>query len=211
MVGQKDRKKKKKDTERKKLEKRCSDFSELSVMLAKYGLHIFPVEGDGNCLFRSFAQVYAGSEHKHAEYRLACCDYMEEHVDDFKAFVDDSVEFSDYVATMRQDAEWGTQLELTALCRCFNVSAVVFQVDGVHYEIHLQEDDSTPTFLITYHDQEHFNAVAWSRGEDLQLLAEVRRRLGGAGESAKLSKRELKALKKTGENLQDVKELFVKT
>jgi len=46
------------------------------------------IAADGNCMFRSIAYLYFGSDERHAEVREKCVKYMREHVEDFKDFVD---------------------------------------------------------------------------------------------------------------------------
>ena len=157
-----------------------TDLGEARALLAEYGFWIQQVAGDGNCLFRSFALQHCGDENRHSEYRKACCDYMTEHEDDFTSFFDaeeDSCEsFSDYVSNMRESSQWGSQLELSALCLCYNISAVVFQAAGVHYELGMAEPHQK-VVLISFHDEEHFNAVSHGSYDELLTLSEVRKRL----------------------------------
>ena len=168
-MGQKKKKKQNRKTQ-------TSDVFKLKEMLAEYGLSIRPVAPDGNCLFRAFAFQHCGDEDRHGEYRETCCDYLSSHSADFAHFHDnDSEPFEDYLEKMKEDATWGSQMELSALCLAYGVSAVVFQADGVHLELGLAEP-SQPTVLISFHDDEHFNAVTFF-GDELETLEEVRLRI----------------------------------
>ena len=167
-------KKKKKQKPKKKSAKEADTLRE---MLLSYGLEISTVKGDGNCLFRSFALQHSGEEERYGEYREACCDFLSLHASDFRAFHDNYEEsFEDYLNKMREDATWGSQIELSALCLCYNVSAVVFQPDGVHLELGLAEPEQQ-TVLLSFHDDEHFNSVKFIGGGELETLAEVRKRI----------------------------------
>jgi hypothetical protein len=81
-------------------------------------------------------------------------------------------------------------MELSALCLAYGVSAVVFQADGVHLELGLAEPHQQ-TVLLSFHDDEHFNAVSFvtGRSQELETLDEVRKRLISVGrkKSAKLN------------------------
>ena len=85
---------------------------------------------DGNCLFRSLSdQLYGDYGNRHDEVRAAVCDYMETNKDDFAVFLvfedeededqdeEDAKDFESYVAVMREDGEWGGNLELVAAAR----------------------------------------------------------------------------------------------
>jgi hypothetical protein len=85
---------------------------------------------DGNCLFRALAdQLYGDYGNCHEEIRSDICDYMAANQDDFKVFLvldddsceegDDGKDFESYIDKMRQDGEWGGNLELVAAARLY--------------------------------------------------------------------------------------------
>lgn len=45
--------------------------------LESKGLRVVPVEGDGNCLFRSVSHQVYGDDRHHRLVRASCMDYME--------------------------------------------------------------------------------------------------------------------------------------
>lgn len=94
------------------------------------------IQPDGHCLFSAVADqlqqqaVPLGGEAGAAPYRATrqrATEYMRAHADDFAPFLDE--DFDAYVAKMRATAEWGGQLELTALARAYGVEIRVLQ-DG---------------------------------------------------------------------------------
>lgn len=106
------------------------------------------IEPDGHCLFSAVADQLAvhglpvdgplsrsnkgtqTQEKKLPPYRIVrhtAVDYMEQHADDFAPFLEEP--FDSYVAKIRDTAEWGGQLELTALANAYNVEIRVVQ-DG---------------------------------------------------------------------------------
>lgn len=105
------------------------------------------IEPDGHCLFSAVADQLAvhglsvngplskskngtQTQDKLPPYRIvrhAAVDYMERHADDFAPFLEEP--FDSYVAKIRDTAEWGGQLELTALANAYNVEIRVVQ-DG---------------------------------------------------------------------------------
>ena len=183
-MGQRKKKEEKKKKQKKK-ERNASpaDIGDLRKMLGNYGLTIFEVEGDGNCLFRSFASQHSGDQERHAEYREACCEYLASHEEDFKCFIDleedeDIESYGDYVKSMREQSTWGSQIELSALCLAYEVCAVVFQAGGVHLELGSTDVDKKAV-LISFHDDDHFNAVTLGKDYELTTLGDIRTLLKG--------------------------------
>ena len=81
---------------------------------------------DGNCLFRSLSdQLYYDYGGNHDEVRREICDYLENHEDEFSIFLvldeedEDAADFDSYVQSMREDGEWGGNLELVAAARLY--------------------------------------------------------------------------------------------
>lgn len=52
-------------------------FEHYRSALEHQGLQVVPVEGDGNCLFRSISHQVYGDQKYHALVRARCMDYME--------------------------------------------------------------------------------------------------------------------------------------
>lgn len=89
---------------------------------------IIEMMADGNCLFRSIShQLYNDYGQKHHEVRQEICDYLEENEDDFKVYLlledssesDDVCEFDKYVEQMREDGEWGGDVEIVCAARLY--------------------------------------------------------------------------------------------
>lgn len=102
------------------------------------------MNADGNCLFRALSdQLYGDYGQQHAEVRSEVCDFMADNSDDFKVFLvfeddngdnddgngkktssssaieEDAKDFESYISTMREDGEWGGNLELVAAARLY--------------------------------------------------------------------------------------------
>ena len=143
-------------------------MEKLNDQLRAKGLGLRRVAPDGNCLFRSVADQMEGCPMNYAKYRNFACIYMVKTRAQFEPFFvpDDEIEsFDDYIANMRTNGTWGTQLELKAIAdglrtasRC--VASRSSQVDdtklycfgssmstprvyrGVHYDSVRRLDDS---------------------------------------------------------------------
>lgn len=90
---------------------------------------VVDMASDGNCLFRSLAdQLYADYGNHHDRVRADVCDFMERHQDEFSGFLvldetesdHDAQDFASYIAAMREEGEWGGNLELVAAARCYS-------------------------------------------------------------------------------------------
>ncbi|PNY23667.1 OTU domain-containing protein 2 [Tolypocladium capitatum] len=121
---------------------RAREGEYMKSMFDKYGLAEREIEPDGHCLFSAVADqlaqhaiplcgaaaaAAAPPEPAYKTVRRAAAAYMEENADDFAPFLDEDLET--YVARMRDTAEWGGQLELTALAKRYGAEIRVVQ-DG---------------------------------------------------------------------------------
>jgi hypothetical protein len=95
---------------------------------------IIEMASDGNCLFRSIShQLYNDFGQKHDVVRHEICNYLEENEDDFKVYLllddsdgenDDVCDFDEYVKQMRQDGEWGGDVEIVCAARLYKLSMI---------------------------------------------------------------------------------------
>ncbi|KAK3989273.1 hypothetical protein QBC44DRAFT_241899 [Cladorrhinum sp. PSN332] len=117
---------------------------EKAYMIKEFETHSLSekeINPDGHCLFSAVADqletngVPLGS-HPGMEPRIAmpykiiratAAEYMKQHRDDYEAFIEEA--FDDYVDKIRDTAEWGGHLELSALANAYGVEIRVVQ-DG---------------------------------------------------------------------------------
>ncbi|KAI9900406.1 hypothetical protein N3K66_004668 [Trichothecium roseum] len=136
-----------------------------------HGLAEKDIEPDGHCLFSAVADQLAQNgvslekEQGEAEYkavRRAAAGYMAEHGDDFAPFLEGDL--GSHVAAIRDTAEWGGQLELTALARRYGVEIRVVQ-DGRTEKVGEEEGrESGKTLWLAYYRHgyglgEHYNSL----------------------------------------------------
>ena len=81
---------------------------------------------DGNCLFRALSdQLFYDYGNDHDLVRSEVCDYLEAFEEDFKLFLvlddedEDASDFESYVKSMREDGEWGGNLEQVVAARLY--------------------------------------------------------------------------------------------
>jgi len=116
-------------------QRQITEFSErylhYTQALDEQGLEVHPVEGDGNCLFRSVAHQVYGDERLHAMVREKCMDYMESQADFYCQFVVGGMEtFPLYVAAKRQSGCWGDDPEIQAMCEMYGRPAYIWAYDA---------------------------------------------------------------------------------
>ncbi|KAH8911063.1 cysteine proteinase [Coniochaeta sp. PMI_546] len=123
---------------------RGTEKARMEPVFAANGLVEKEVAPDGHCLFAAFADglrangiepsskalVRTEEKAKVLPYRVVrtvAAGYMADHGDEFAGFLEEPLE--EYVAKIRDTAEWGGQLELTALANAYGVEVRVVQ-DG---------------------------------------------------------------------------------
>ncbi|KAF9903195.1 hypothetical protein EC991_004103 [Linnemannia zychae] len=99
---------------------------ELKHQLASLNLQLKDTMGDGNCLFRACADQFSGTERDHPSLRAEVCQYIEDHGEHFKLFLDDET-VEAHVGKMRKNGTYGGNIELVAFARMKKVDIKVYQ------------------------------------------------------------------------------------
>lgn len=125
---------------------RKKERDRLVAEFASRNLEEKPVAANGHCMFSAVAdQLHSlglnlepGQSPDHVKTELqrddyktvrsAAASYMSKHPHDFEPFLDEPLDA--YVQKIRDTAEWGGQLELTALAKTYNITINVLQGDG---------------------------------------------------------------------------------
>lgn len=127
-----------------------------------YGIQIFQSERDGNCLFRSCSKQL---DLTHDGLRSNVYDLLLKKKESYSERFSD---FSEYLEKMKNDGEWGGDLEIIEISNYFNRPIYIFQPNGVfkifdgeikfysHSEfINIQNSKDNPIILI--YDGSHYN------------------------------------------------------
>ena len=85
------------------------------------------IDGDRNCLFRSFLdQLYLDGGERHRHLWQQAMSYLDSHRDECEQFLsfddrcnDDAENWDAYMCKMQQDGEFGDHIQLWALARVF--------------------------------------------------------------------------------------------
>ncbi|KAF8927609.1 hypothetical protein BGZ58_010290 [Dissophora ornata] len=118
---------------------------ELKHQLAGLNLQLKDTMGDGNCLFRACADQYYGTEQDHAALRAEVCQYIEQHAEHFKPFLD-NVPVEAHVAQMRKNGTYGGNIELVAFARMKHVDIKVYQPGYIYVieGVDVKKEGSSP-------------------------------------------------------------------
>ncbi|MCJ1400220.1 hypothetical protein MMC11_003424 [Xylographa trunciseda] len=142
--------------------------------LKSRGLREKDVRPDGHCLYSAVAdqlstrpitrslEGYEDFEPDYKSVRHVAADYISKHADDFSPFLEEPLE--DYVVKIKDTAEWGGQLELSALARAYGVNINVLQGDGRVEKIEAGVDESGQPMWLAYYRHsfglgEHYNSL----------------------------------------------------
>ena len=134
-------------------------YVELENRLKAFNLSIHKVEGDGNCLFRSFAYLLHGAEESHATLRKEAVAYILRNEEFFAPFLEEGMTVLSYCAQMSKPETWGGQPELQALSLIYSVNLYIFQTDHDPPIEMVNFDNDSKCLLLSYHQGEHYNAV----------------------------------------------------
>lgn len=77
------------------------EYVKLDKILQEQGMIIKRITGDGNCLFRSFADQVEADQTQYDKYRQTTVLFMRQNVDFFAPFVADQ-EYDEYLDEMAQ-------------------------------------------------------------------------------------------------------------
>ncbi|KAF9117718.1 hypothetical protein BGW39_001858 [Mortierella sp. 14UC] len=137
---------------------------ELKHQLASLNLQLKDTMGDGNCLFRACADQFSGTERDHPSLRAEVCQYIEDHAEHFKLFLDDET-VEAHLGKMRRNGTYGGNIELVAFARMKKVDIKVYQpgyiyvIEGVDVKKEGSSLGQRPVMHIAYHSWEHYSSI----------------------------------------------------
>ena len=84
------------------------------------------VAGDGHCLFRSISGAISGSVNEYKLVRYMCYFEIYEHPEKYIEFFEDNVNKEEYLNRLKNDNQWGGNIELSALANLFNCKIEIY-------------------------------------------------------------------------------------
>jgi len=150
---------------------------ELAIMKTESkarGLKEKDIRPDGHCLYSAVADqltaqglsiATASVPLEKPDYKVVrrvAANFIAKNPDDFSAFLEEPLE--DYIVKVRDTAEWGGQLELSALARAYGVDINVLQGDGRVEKVGAGVGASAKPIWLAYYRHsyglgEHYNSL----------------------------------------------------
>ena len=81
-------------------------------------------------MFASIADQLWGDEKLHPRLRKETADFLEENKETYKFFIEDDENIDDYIAWIRKNGRWASQMEMNVLAQLYRFNVVVHQVDN---------------------------------------------------------------------------------
>ncbi|CAF1175029.1 unnamed protein product [Adineta steineri] len=166
-----DRQQEKKARDKKTYLRKDDTAPAFNQQLRAFNLQLRDIVGDGNCLFRSFADQMDGDQHRHASYRKKICDYMDNNREDFEPFIVDQT-FDAFVRSLSKDGTYGGNECIVAFSRLFDAKICIHQLNQPVWIVCFS-DPPKHEIHISYHNYEHYSSVR-SLGDQASTSANIR-------------------------------------
>jgi len=150
-----------KNEHRKNLLKAARDEKNFKNQLQQKTLMIKEMGGDGNCLFRAFADQLYGNQDWHDFIRKICMDYIELEKNFYKNYIiGGGARFDEYLERKRKDGVWGDDLEIQALSEIYDRSIQIYAYSGEPMRtFHEVNSNNQEPIRLSYHGSSHYNSI----------------------------------------------------
>ncbi len=129
------------------------------------------IQGDGNCLYRAFADQLYGDENDYNFIKTKCFDYIEIEKEFFSQFI--ALDYDDYIVRKRRDGIWGDDVEIQALSEIYSKNVEIFshslaplktfhetEKENIRkIEVVKKEEKSNFPIRLSYHGKAHYNSI----------------------------------------------------
>ena len=131
--------------------------------------------GDGNCMFRALSYLITGTQAQHLGVRAAIVRHLLQYVDLFMCSAQVGVNanynsLSEYIVAQKMDKnkEWGTEVELFAICHLLRTIVYTYSQNNSTWQLHAPSDidpslhaleSSTDMGMYVYHALNHYMNV----------------------------------------------------
>jgi len=125
--------------------------------------------GDGNCLYRAFADQIYGDEENFRIVKNKCLDYIIIEREFFSQFIEGGIEkFDDYIKMKRINGVWGDDLEIQAMSEIYNRPVEIYSystspIKSFHENNNFirfnRETNALPPIRLAYHGRKHYNSL----------------------------------------------------
>ncbi|XP_046332448.1 OTU domain-containing protein 3-like [Haliotis rufescens] len=135
------------------------NFPSFATELAKMGLQLRDIPGDGNCLFRALGDQLEGHCRNHFRHRQDVVRYMAEHRDDFEPFMEDDIPFDTHIQNLKKLGVYAGNDAIVSFARLHQVNIVIHQLDAKHLMITGSANSNARQLHISYHNGDHYSSV----------------------------------------------------
>ena len=137
------------------------------------------VDGDGNCLFRAASVALSGNfdmsptqeDESAQQLRIDAVQFMCLNKATFENFIDG--DFEEYLDAMKENHEWGGEVEVITLARHFGVKIVMVSCETLRSSDYAPDEGSDRTIYLLYTGQ-HYDPVV-SAPENASALSDSAR------------------------------------
>ena len=160
---------KQKNRKQNKCQQTGDDDDMFRESLVNQGNTIKDMDSDGNCLFRSISdQLYHDNGAKHDIVRHDVCEFLSSNKEEFAFFLlmddddEDVLDIDEYIEKMRDDGEWGGNVEVVVASRVYKRNIVVFSFEYANGALSIvceEKEDCSSDLLLSYHGESHYNSV----------------------------------------------------
>ena len=143
-------------------QKRIVCFNEAAKFLESYDRIIYPIFGDGNCLFRAFSHLIFEKEEYHQQIRNLLMDFIILNCDIFSKYCEARKRtLQEHVAHMKYDTVWGTDIEIRAAASYLKLPIFVSTQRSKSMEYYWEI--FSPLTTKTFEGGEYFNNICHTR------------------------------------------------
>lgn len=155
------------------------NFPSFRTQLAKLGLELRDIPGDGNCLFRALGDQLEGHVRNHFKHRQTVVNFMVEHRPDFEPFIADDTSFERHVSQLKMLGTYAGNDAIVAFARLHQINIIIHQLDSPFLLIQGPPNPSPTTrqLHIAYHNGDHYSSVR-KMGDNTESPTNIRLKIG---------------------------------
>ncbi|KAL4221515.1 OTU domain-containing protein 3 [Mactra antiquata] len=137
------------------------NYPSFKNQLAKLGLELRDIPGDGNCLFRALGDQLEGHVRNHFRHRQGVVKYMVDHKEDFEPFLSEDTTFDRYISTLQKMGTYAGNDAIVAFARLHQVNIIIHQLNSPFLLIQGPQHSiqTTRQLHIAYHNGDHYSSV----------------------------------------------------
>lgn len=129
-------------------------------LLSVKGLNIVPVDGDGNCLFRSVSHQLYADESFHQIIRETTMRYINLEREYFSQFIIGGNEkIDEYILQMSKNGAWGDDIEIQAMSEIYNKAFNIFVYSNAPIRTFHEDNGEGKPIRLAYHGGCHYNSI----------------------------------------------------